>query len=73
MEKNLNDGRQDLDEFNCSEVLDNFRKMTKDNKGLSFPSISSSGPNAAINHYRPSKESARKVVKEEIYLIDSGG
>ena len=41
--------------------------------GLSFSTISSVGPNAAINHYSPTTETNRKLTLEEIYLVDSGG
>jgi Xaa-Pro aminopeptidase len=40
---------------------------------MSFPSISSSGPNGAIIHYDPSPASDRPLSLNEIYLIDSGG
>ena len=40
--------------------------------GLSFPTISSSGPNGAIIHYRPEEETARTLNREELYLVDSG-
>lgn len=38
----------------------------------SFPTISSSGPNGAIIHYQPSKESSRQLSLDEPYLCDSG-
>ncbi|CAG7833794.1 unnamed protein product [Allacma fusca] len=41
--------------------------------GLSFTTISSSGPNGAIIHYKPSPESDRPLSLNEIYLVDSGG
>lgn len=40
--------------------------------GLSFETISSSGPNGAIVHYAPKRETARKLNIEEGYLVDSG-
>ena len=39
---------------------------------LSFSTISSSGPNGAVIHYRPSLETARLLTTEELYLCDSG-
>ena len=50
-----------------------FRKKNKSFKFLSFPTISGSGPNGAIIHYKASKESNRKLQKGDIYLVDSGG
>ena len=40
---------------------------------MSFPTISGSGPNGAIIHYKVSKKSNRKLKKGDIYLVDSGG
>ena len=51
----------------------NFRKQNKKFMSLSFPTISATGPNAAIIHYRADKSSNRKLKKGDIYLVDSGG
>ena len=40
---------------------------------MSFPTISGSGPNGAIIHYKATKETDRKLRKGDIYLVDSGG
>lgn len=40
---------------------------------VSFPSISSTGPNGAINHYRVSTASNRTLQPGELFLLDSGG
>jgi len=40
--------------------------------GLSFPTISSSGPNAAVIHYMPEKGLCSVIDPEAIYLCDSG-
>ncbi len=40
---------------------------------VSFPSISSTGPNGAINHYRVSQDSNRTLQDGELFLLDSGG
>lgn len=47
--------------------------MMKDNMGLSFDTISSIGPNAAMCHYSPAKENSSLLDKNLIYLVDSGG
>uniref|UniRef100_A0A8C2I4G8 Xaa-Pro aminopeptidase 1 n=1 Tax=Cyprinus carpio TaxID=7962 RepID=A0A8C2I4G8_CYPCA len=50
-----------------------FRNVQqKDFVGLSFPTISSVGPNGAIIHYMPLPETNRTLSLNEIYLIDSG-
>jgi Xaa-Pro aminopeptidase len=41
-------------------------------KGLSFPTISSTGPNGAIIHYNPTRGDCATVEKEQVYLCDSG-
>ena len=50
-----------------------FRKKNKKFKFLSFPTISGTGPNGAIIHYKATKETDRKLRKGDIYLVDSGG
>lgn len=40
---------------------------------ISFDTISGSGPNGAIMHYRVTEPSNRTLGKDELYLIDSGG
>tara|TARA_B100000579_G_scaffold195896_1_gene160121 strand:- start:637 stop:1350 length:714 start_codon:yes stop_codon:yes gene_type:complete len=41
--------------------------------GNSFPTISATGKNAAIVHYRYPKNRSSKIKKNELYLLDSGG
>ena len=41
-------------------------------RGLSFPTISSVGPNAAIIHYGPRPETCAEFDPDSIYLFDSG-
>ena len=65
--------KQNVNEVSAQEKLLQFRKKNKDFKFLSFPTISGSGPNAAIIHYKASSESNRKLKKGDIYLVDSGG
>ena len=50
-----------------------LEKKSSKFKSLSFPTISSSGPNGAIIHYRANKKTNRVLEKGDIYLIDSGG
>lgn len=51
--------------FAIRETLPNF-------KGLSYETISSTGPNAAIIHYAPTKEENSIIDPKKIYLLDSG-
>ena len=65
--------KRNISEIDAEEKLLEFRKQSKNFKFLSFPTISGSGPNGAIIHYRANKKSNRVLQKGDIYLIDSGG
>ena len=65
--------KNNISEISAQEKLLKFRKENKDFKFSSFPTISGSGPNGAIIHYKASKQSNRKLRKGDIYLVDSGG
>lgn len=41
--------------------------------GLSFQTISSTGPNASIIHYAPDQHKSAQIRADQIYLLDSGG
>jgi len=62
-----------LDELKASDRLEAFRKDSGELKDLSFDSISGSGPNGAIVHYKASPETNRPLEMNSLYLIDSGG
>ena len=64
---------KNIDEISAQNKLFKFRKKNKNFKFLSFPTISGSGPNGAIIHYKASEKSNRKLKKGDIYLVDSGG
>ncbi len=65
--------KQNINEIIAQEKLLKYRRENKDFKFLSFPTISGSGPNGAIIHYKATKISNRKLKKGDIYLVDSGG
>jgi hypothetical protein len=56
--------------FNC--IILSVSRELEHFKGLSFPTISSTGPNAAIIHYQPSPTDSAIVERDQIYLCDSG-
>ena len=62
-----------VNEISAQKKLLKFRKENKKFKFSSFPTISGSGPNGAIIHYKATKKSNRKLRKGDIYLVDSGG
>ena len=61
-----------LTELSAAVRLESFRREGKNIQGLSFPTISGSGPNGAIVHYRVTQTSNRKLEKNSLYLVDSG-
>ena len=65
--------KKKVTEISGSDKLLRFRKQNKKFKFLSFPTISGSGPNGAIIHYKADEKSNRKLKKGDLYLIDSGG
>tara|TARA_Y100000590_G_scaffold369892_1_gene431431 strand:+ start:1206 stop:2915 length:1710 start_codon:yes stop_codon:yes gene_type:complete len=65
--------RKKITEISAQEKLENFRKLNKNYKFPSFSTISGSGPNSAIIHYKASSKSNRALKKGDIYLVDSGG
>ena len=68
-----NFSRKRITEISASKKLFEFRKKNNKFKFLSFPTISGSGPNGAIIHYKATKKTDRKLNKGDIYLVDSGG
>ncbi|XP_060675011.1 aminopeptidase P1 isoform X1 [Ziziphus jujuba] len=61
-----------LTEVTASDKLESFRAAKEHFRGLSFPTISSVGPNAAIIHYAPQAEACAELNPDSIYLFDSG-
>ncbi|KAI8978118.1 peptidase M24, structural domain-containing protein [Pilobolus umbonatus] len=72
LEKQLVEGVQ-LDECEGADRLELFRREQDHFIGLSFDTISSTGPSGAIIHYKPEKETCRIIDINQIYLCDSGG
>ena len=65
--------KKKITEISASQKLFNFRKKNKKFKFLSFPTISGTGPNGAIIHYKATRKTNRKLKKGDVYLVDSGG
>ena len=67
-----------LTEIDAAKALETFRAETAAEAGtpladLAFDAISSTGPNGAINHYRVTERTNRRLEEGDLYLIDSGG
>jgi Xaa-Pro aminopeptidase len=61
-----------LTEIDAVAALETFRRETGKLRDVSFPTISGSGPNGAIVHYRVTRKSNRKISPGELFLVDSG-
>jgi len=61
-----------VDEIAGADKLEEIRKKQAKFVGLSFETISSSGPNAAIIHYSPERGNCAIIDPAKIYLCDSG-
>jgi Xaa-Pro aminopeptidase len=65
--------KKKITEISASKKLLEFRKKNSKFRFLSFPTISGSGPNGSIIHYKATRQTNRKLKKGDIYLVDSGG
>lgn len=61
-----------LDEVDGAEKLEQIRSKHKHFVGLSFDTISSTGPNAAVIHYKPERGECSIIDPKAVYLCDSG-
>lgn len=62
-----------LTELAVAARLDGMREGGENYRGPSFPTISAAGPNAALPHYQATPDGDRRLVRGQIYLVDSGG
>lgn len=70
LEKNKGMG---ITEFEVSEKLLEFRKEQEGFLEPSFETIAGYGPNGAVIHYKPEKDTALKLEEKGFLLLDSGG
>jgi len=57
----------------AASYLDNLRAAIPGFKGLSFPTISAYGANAAMMHYEYGADGGSLLQGKDFYLVDSGG
>jgi len=65
-----------IDEISAAKKLEETRREMAGNfplRDISFDTISGSGPNGAIVHYRVTEDTNRTLGDGELYLSDSGG
>ncbi|KAL4806136.1 hypothetical protein BDV18DRAFT_152249 [Aspergillus unguis] len=73
LENELVNKKTTLDEVDAADKLEQLRSKQDLFAGLSFDTISSTGPNGAVIHYKPEKGSCSVIDPNAIYLCDSGG
>ncbi|KKY20574.1 putative xaa-pro dipeptidase [Diplodia seriata] len=61
-----------LDEVQAADKLEAIRSKHDKFVGLSFDTISSTGPNAAVIHYKPEPGNCSVIDPKAVYLCDSG-
>ena len=64
--------RGGVDEIGAARHLESCRADTGKLAEISFDTISGSGPNGAIVHYRVNEQTNRRLGRGELYLVDSG-
>ncbi len=62
-----------LTEQKIEKKLESFRRRSKNYLYPSFDTIAGSGPNGAVIHYRSDKFTNRKLNRDDLLLLDSGG
>jgi len=62
-----------ISEIDAEKKLESFRKKNKNYLFPSFNTISATGKNGSIIHYRASNKTCREIRRNDIYLCDSGG
>ena len=62
-----------ISEIDAEKKLEFFRKQNKNYLFPSFSTISATGKNGSIIHYRASNKTCREIKQNDIYLCDSGG
>ena len=72
LEHELTEKKTTLDEVQAADKLEEIRAKGSKFVGLSFPTISSTGPNAAVIHYKPEPGNCSTIDAAKIYLCDSG-
>ena len=72
LEEQVVEKKVKLDEVDAADKLEEIRSKHEKFVGLSFPTISSTGPNGAVIHYQPQRGNCSMIDPKAIYLCDSG-
>tara|TARA_A100001011_G_C14298285_1_gene839509 strand:+ start:723 stop:2498 length:1776 start_codon:yes stop_codon:yes gene_type:complete len=68
-----NKKERDITELDLVQKIEFFRKQCSDYICKSFPTIAGASSNGAIIHYIPNEFTNKKIKKNDIILLDSGG
>ena len=69
--KNIN--KKTITEVQAQNRLEKFRKLNRAYLFPSFNTIAGAGANGAIVHYRAEPKNTKKIKKQDLLLVDSGG
>ena len=69
--KNIN--KKTITEVQAQNRLERFRKLNRAYLFPSFNTIAGTGANGAIVHYRAKPKNTKKIKKQDLLLVDSGG
>jgi len=72
LEEMLVEKKEKIDEVQAADKLEQIRSKGEHFAGLSFDTISSTGANAAVIHYKPERGNCSIIDPTAIYLCDSG-
>ncbi|ETS75675.1 Xaa-Pro aminopeptidase P [Pestalotiopsis fici W106-1] len=72
LEDQLINQKATIDEVQAADQLEAFRAKKERFAGLSFDTISSTGANAAVIHYKPEPGACSVIDPDAVYLCDSG-
>lgn len=72
LEDQLINEKAEIDEVEGADKLESIRSKHKHFVGLSFDTISSTGANAAVIHYKPEPGACSVIDPKAVYLCDSG-
>ena len=61
------------DEISAVKRVNELRSAQENFKSISFATISAFGSNGAVIHYKPTEATNKKITRDSLYLLDSGG
>ncbi len=73
IKKTVAEGSKSINEYEAAMMLDDMRRDTEGNRGLSFETISAYGANGAVIHYSPCSTGSAQLKPSGFLLVDSGG